>query len=243
MKMKTLNPWCRAARLTTTFVIVVFASACVARAQSQPPSVMFQNSTLTGSGNTINATRVPVAISSSLTVYVDITMKFDVDSNGNLTVSAGHPQIAPSPTLLTGSFVAGKYVGPSTKFNGKGYITVSGPGVSDGGATAWSFMTSSGADTGTYPVNGTWYVGPIANSPLADRLKKAGITSTAWSYGVSSGGAPYGSSGYGRWSGGTLIGVSQTGNAITIASFESSCSPNCPDSSAPQDQVTFTLVP
>src|ERR1035438_8970139 len=125
MMMKSPNSWCRATRLTTTFAIVVFASACVvALAQSQTPSAMFQNSTLTGSGNTINATRVPVVISSTLTIYVDMTMQFNVDSNGNLTMAAGYPRIVPSATLLTGNFKAGTYVAPSTKFNGKGLVKI-----------------------------------------------------------------------------------------------------------------------
>lgn len=233
--MKTLNPWCRAARLTTTFAIVVFASA-FALAQSQTPSAMFQNSTMTGSGNTINATRVPVVISSTLTIYVDMTMQFNADSNGNLTMVAGYPRIVPSATLLTGNFKAGTYVAPSTKFNGKGYITVSGPGVSDGGATAWSFMTSSGADASTSPVSGNWYVGPIANNPAADRLKKAGITSTALSYGVGSGTNAFGDV---VWATGALIGVSQTGNAITITSFTDFFG----DHAGPTAQITYTLVP
>ena len=231
--MKTLNPWGRAARLTTTFVIAAFASACVAHAQGQTPSAMFQNSTLTGSGNTINATRVPVVISSTLTIYVDVTVKFDVDSNGTLTVSAGQPQILPSAALLTGNFKAGTYVGPSTMFNGKGFITVSGPGVSDGGATVWSFSAASGADLNTNPSSGTWYVGPIANSPLAERLKKAGITSTASSYGVGVFVVER------SLSANALFGVSQTGNAITFSNFTS---PNT-DNATAQAQVTFTLVP
>ena len=237
MIMRSLNSGHpAAARLITIFVIVGVASACVAHAQGQTPTVVFQNSTLTGSGNTINATRVPVVISSTLTIYVDMTMQFNVDSNGNLTMVSGYPRIVPSPTLLTGNFKAGTYVAPSTKFNGKGYITVSGPGVSDGGATAWSFMTSSGADASTSPVSGNWYVGPIANNPAADRLKKAGITSTALSYGVGSGTNAFGDV---VWATGALIGVSQTGNAITITSFSDFNG----DHAGPTAQITYTLVP
>lgn len=121
MMMKRLNPWCRATRLTTTCAIVVFASACVvAHAQGQTPSAMFQNSTLTGSGNTMTATRVPVRISSSLTIYVDVTVKFDVDSNGTLTISAGQPQILPSATLLTGNVKAARMWGRAQSSAGKG---------------------------------------------------------------------------------------------------------------------------
>jgi hypothetical protein len=239
MIMKSLNPWCRTAQLSNIFAVVVLASACVARAQGQIPSAMFQNSTLTGSGNTMTATRVPVRISSSLTIYLDVTVKFDVDSNGNLTVSAGQPQILPSATLLTGNFKAGTYVGPSSVANGKAIITVGGPGVSDGGATAWSLSAAAGADSCTFPPSATWYVGPISNSPLQARLKSQGITSTAWSYGVS-GQACTGFPNYTYWAAGTLIGVSQTGNAVTIASFSKYGNL---DYSAPVDQVTFTLVP
>jgi hypothetical protein len=233
---KRLNSACRTARLVLV-AILLLSVASVARAQT--PQASFERSTLTGSGNTINATRVPVAISSTLTVYVDMTMQFNVDSNGNLTMVASYPRIVPSATLLTGNFKAGTYVGPSTKFNAKGFITVSGPGVSDGGTTTWSMSAASSADPSTNPSSATWYVGPIANNPQVDRLKRAGgagITSTAWSYGVASGL----SSDSLHWAPGTLIGVSQTGNAITFASFSFN---GTGDYAGPQDQVTFTLVP
>src|ERR1035437_6401491 len=123
MILRGLNSGRRTARFALTLT-VFSAVAFVARAQGQIPSAMFQNSTLTGSGNTMTATRVPVRISSSLTIYVDITTQFNVDLNGNLTLSAGYPQIVPSATLLTGNFKAGTYVAPSTLFNGKGLVTV-----------------------------------------------------------------------------------------------------------------------
>ncbi len=134
---------------------------------------------------------------------------------------------------MTGSGKAGNYVGPSTLFNGQGYVTVSGPGVTGGGATTWSLSAANGAYQTTLS-SATWFVGPIANNPLAARIGKAGITSTAWSYGVC-GGAGVNHS----WYGGGLIGVSQTGNALTIANFTLGSSS---DSSMPKDQVTFTLV-
>lgn len=231
MTRRSLNQWRRVVRLAACLAIVAIALTCVAQAQT-PPSALFQNATLSGSGSTITATRVPVAISATLTIYVDIAMQFVADSNGNLTLAAGYPQIVPSPTLLTGSGKAGNYVGPGNLFNGKGYVTVSGPGVGDGGTATWSLSAAPGADAGTTPTSATWYVGPIANSPLAPRLSKAGITSTAWSYGVAGPGQRY-------WTHGDLIGVSQTGNAVTIANFTLGSQT---DFNAPQDQITFTLV-
>jgi hypothetical protein len=71
---------------------------------------------------------------------------------------------------------------------------------------------------------------------LYSRLKAAGITSTAWSYGVigSSGCAVDSSDWYPR----SLVGLSQTGNTLTIVSFTSGGS----DSSTPRDQITYTYT-
>jgi hypothetical protein len=67
-----------------------------------------------------------------------------------------------------------------------------------------------------------------------------GITSTAWSYGVSGGGiaSSCGGSQFFGWGNGTLIGVAQTGNTITFASFTN----NSFDKEAPVDQITYTLT-
>jgi hypothetical protein len=246
---RSLNSGRRTVRLALT-VMVFSAVASVARAQA--PQAFFERSTVTGSGNTITATNVPVVIS-GVTVYVNVTMQFNVGSNGNLTLSSGYPQVVAAPNLLSASFMAGTYVGPSSVFNGKAIVTVSGPGVADGGASTWSLSATTGADPCIYPSSATWYVGPIASSPVAARLKTAGtagITSTAWSYGVASGpfinsfcqtadGKTFNTS---LWGPGTLIGVSQSGNAITIASF-TDCAGFCKDSNAPVGQITFTLKP
>lgn len=217
-------------------LVLAFAAwALVTGAQTATtPTAMFQYAMLTGTGNTINATQVPVVTSSGVTVYVNLAMQFDVDANGNLTLSSGFPQITQAPTLITAGFMTGRYVGPSTLYGGKALVTVSGPGVTDGGATEWSLSAATGADACTSPGSAYWYVGPIANNPLAARLSKAGITSTAWSYGVGTAACfTY------TWAPNTLIGVSQTGNSIAIASFTK----NGIDSNVPVDQITYTLAP
>jgi len=238
---KGQNSWQRTVRLA----VMVFTSAwvVVAPAQTpQPPYALFQYSTLTGSGNTITAAQVPVVIAPGVTVYVNATLQFNVDSNGNLTLSSGFPQVVTAPALLTSGFRAGTYVGPSTLLGGKATVTVSGPGVTDGGATVWSIAAAPGADACTYPISATWYVGPIVNSPFADRIKSAGITSTAWSYGIGSGNA-CGQNITGvnpnAWYSNTLVGVSQVGNTVTIASFTNAGT----DKSVPIDQITYRLAP
>jgi hypothetical protein len=229
--------WRRAARLGALAMVFSAALVFVIGAQTpQTPSAQFQYSNLTGSGNTINATHIPVVTASGVTVYVNLAMQFNVDANGNLTLSSGFPQATLFPALLTTSFVAGKYVGPSAILSGKTSVIVSGPGVTDGGATEWSLSAAAGADNCTYPSSATWYVGPIANNPLAARITKAGITSTALSYGVGSSQCSTDAA----WGVNTLIGVSQIGNSITFVSFNRV---NSNDLNIPVSQITYNLAP
>ena len=227
-----------------TRLALAFSVASVLAAQSGTPTPgpSFQYSSLTGSGNLITATRVPVTTSSGSVIYQDIVISFDNDGNGNLTVTANYPTINPSPGLLSSSFQAGKYVGPRTVAGGKATVTVSGPGVTTaGGSTTWTSMATSDADPCTYPGSATWYVGPVENNPIYARLKKQNITSTAWSYGVLGGGIAFSCGGQQSfaWGNGAILGVSQVGNTITFATFTN----NSFDQASPVDQVTYTLAP
>lgn len=150
------------------------------------------------------------------------------------------PTNAPTASMapLVSSFKAGKYLGPASILNGKAIATVAGPGVSDNGATEWSWAAAPGADACTVPSSGSWYVGPLANSPWAGRLAAAKITSAAYSYGIAaSERCTIAGVNSDAWRTGTLIGVSQVGNAITIVSFSNGGG----DHSTPVDQVTYTL--
>src|SRR4051794_17296910 len=105
--------------------LAVFGAVCALFASGQtedsnseaaatvpPPYSLFQYSTLTGSGNAINATWVPALNSKGQTSYYDVTLLFDVDAEGNLTLAPGYPQVVHSPKLTVSSFKAGKYLGP-----------------------------------------------------------------------------------------------------------------------------------
>lgn len=221
--------------MTVAFVFTFGAFLAGGQTTPQPPYALLQNATITATGNTITANHVPVVISNGVTVYVNLALQFNVDSNGNLTLSAGYPQVLPSPALLTSSFVGGNYVGPSTVLSGKALVAVSGPGISDGGATQWTLSTSSGADGCTYPASASWYTGPITSNPLASRISKAGITSTAWSYGT----VGILTCNHYNWSANALIGVSQVGNTITIVTFTDAYAA---DHSTPVEQITYTLA-
>jgi hypothetical protein len=211
--------------------LIIAGWVSVAIAQSpKPPYALFEQSTLTGSGNTINATQIPVVTATGAVVYLNLALQFNVDANGNLTMSSGFPQVSAAPTMITGGFKAGTYVSPSSILGGKGVITVTGPGVTNGGATLWTLTAGPGAAQGTYPSNATWYAGPITSNPLASAFSRYNITSTIYSYGQ------LGSGSSGAWSQGTLIGVSQVGNTITFYSYYSI-------QNIPTDQITYTLAP
>jgi hypothetical protein len=241
---RTLHLWRNTVRVVTLVILLSAVGLVVTQAQNKSaPYSLFQYATLSGSDNTITATRVPVVTSAGTAIYKNITLQFDVDSDGNVTLSSGYPQVVDAPALLVSSFAAGNYIGPSSLLNGKTPVIVNGPGASDGGATAWSLTTAPGADGCTYPSSATWYVGPIASNPVAARVQKVGITSSAWSYGIAGGVAgPTSCTTASRfWRAGTLIGVTQTGNALTIASFTDGFQSGI-DSSAPLDQITYRLV-
>jgi hypothetical protein len=227
------NSWRRTARLAT--FVIVFAATWGAGARAQtPPYALTQFSTITGSGNTIAATQLPV-VTATGTIYQNVTLLFDVDSAGNLTLAPGYPMIVPSPRPIVSNFRAGTYVGPSTILGGKATITVSGPSVGPGGSTQWAIAAANGADPCTYPSSATWYVGPAANNPVAGRLKSVGITSTAVSYGT--GGSQCDTDGD-DWLKDSLLGFTQVGNMLTIYSYTFDTTG---DSSKPLDQITYTL--
>jgi hypothetical protein len=223
-------------------IIFVAAGVASATAQTQPPYALFQYSTLTGTGNTINATYLPV-VTSSGTSYINLTLQFDVDNSGNVTVSSGYPQLVQPPTPVLSSFIAGTYALPDQIYGG-GLITVEVPAIGPGGTAVWSLHTSpdafGGANGCTFPSMATWYVGSIDNNPYAARLKKVGLTSGFWSYGVMNGPAcNLKVIVDGAWLTESIIGLSQIGNTLMITSFTNKGT----DFNTPQDQVTFLLQP
>jgi hypothetical protein len=153
------------------------SSVLTLSAQTTTPRAEFENAVITSTTNTINAVRVPVLNSEGVLAYQDITFTVDVDTNGVVTLSPTS-SVASSSPLQTDHFVANTYYGPG----GSPTLVVSSPGVVSGGATMWSLAQSG---TGCeYPSSANWYVGPTSDNPLAARLKAAGITSTAYSYGL-----------------------------------------------------------
>ncbi|MBV9743252.1 MAG: hypothetical protein JO099_05765 [Acidobacteriia bacterium] len=203
-----------------------------AEASTTPaPYASFQYATLTGTTNTISVTLVPVVNSAGKTTLENVTLQFGFNSAGNLILSS--LQAAPAPPPITTGFKAGKYCGPSNLGNGTMAILVAGPGETSGGATEWT-LSATGSGGATYPESASWYVGALTSNPLYARIKAAGITSTAYSYGI--GGSEYATS-TGDWSLNSLLGLSQVNNTVTIFSYTDNAGK---DHSQPVDQVTYT---
>ncbi len=246
-KQSLLQPWSLA-----IIAIIVFSAALTAdrsvHAKVQEPELSpgtttpsayaeFQYATLTATTNVINATNVPVVTPGGIS-YKNLTFTVNVAANGTITIAPGSPAVVASPANQTAGFKAGTYVAPSTVLNGTALITVSSPGNIPGGATEWTLATPKNADSCTYPSSATWYViSPTSpNNPLAARLKKAGIAYTGYSYGFI--GGEVGCFPDSAWYTGSLLGLSQVGNTISIVSFSQN---GTTDYSTPQDQLTFTL--
>jgi len=229
----TLNLWRKAAQLAICALAFAPLFAATAFAQTaKTPHADFQYSTVTGTTNTVNVTRVPSVNAEGTISYWDISVVFDSDATtGEPAVDSS--TVKASPKLYVNNFKQGTYIAPSTYFAGSGLIALTGPGVTNGGATEWSVATASGANACTAPGSATFYVGPIASNPLYSRLKAAGITSTAYSYGLDGGDTCDGD----WWLGGGILGFAQTGNALTIVSF-SFAGTDYPTAGA---TVTYTL--
>jgi hypothetical protein len=208
-------------------------------AATPAPYAELQYATLTATTNTVNATMVPVLRTNGTIVYKNLTIPVKVaeDSKGNITFTAGTITETAFPTPATDSIKAGNYAGPGGKSASESQlIALYGPGVTLSGATMWSIAASAGATGCTYPTSATFYVGPITSNPNYARLKKAGITSAAYSYGTT---GEQTCNGGLNWQANTLIGVSQTANAITIVSFTYDGT----DYSTPGGEITYVLQP
>lgn len=198
------------------------------------PYAEFQNSTLTGTTNTVTITMLPVVLSNGSIVYKNVTIPITVTESATsaVTLTAGTITATATPLGPANGFKAGNYVGPG---GGKvQLLTLSNPGQTGSGATEWTLTTTAGATGCTYPTTATFYVGTLTSNPLYARLKAAGITSTAYSYGVmgnqTCGAGPW-------WSNDAIIGVSQTGNNLNILSFSYE---GTDDQGTPGSQITYT---
>jgi len=91
------------------------------------------------------------------------------------------------------------------------------PGVGDGGRISGSIQRINVVSSGFDTFNANWTSGAITGHPHQAKLNAAGITSTAFNWGVM-GAAGSGTVSSG-WKAGDIIGVIQNGNQLCIVNF------------------------
>lgn len=211
--------------------IALPVAAQTPEASSGPNNAYFEDATIVGGTNSITITRVPVSAGGK-TYYRDITIPFLVASDGS--VIAQPLDEVTSVVFIDSALEAGTYAGPATVLSGQAKIALAGPSVFENSYTEWTVSSISGAAGCTYPASGAFYVVPaLSDNPIYSRLQKANITSMAWFYGTDNN-----VNCYNQWPPNGIIGVSQVGNTLTIASF----SDNVGDHPNPVAQITYTLT-
>jgi hypothetical protein len=179
-------------------------------------SIYAQDATVSANAATVSGQYLPV-VTSSGTSYYNFTTTITVGASGVPTATT---VFSASPTLLFVSLQAGTYA------SGSCTAMLTGPGIGPNGTTEWTWSSNC------VPYSAAFYVGAISSNPLASRIKKAKITYTGYSYGLAG-------SGISNWGSDCLLGIAQTGGAITLVSFSNgSCSS---DSSIPQAQESWKL--
>jgi hypothetical protein len=117
-----------------------------------------------------------------------VTIELTADAKGNLSWATKEPIAGSSPPLATSNVRAGIYVSPTCSTCA---IQIIGPtSIGDGGEGEWVIAPAPISAVpkefagGSPPNPAVFYTGPLAGSPLEARLKKAGLTTTQYVYGV-----------------------------------------------------------
>jgi hypothetical protein len=186
-----------------------------AHAHATDSSIYLEYSNVTAVGPTITITRLPILKPDGKFIYKDVIIQLKSDSSGNLTYVPSTPQQKLSPSLISNRFVAGTYVYPGN--TNEGFI-LSGPSGVPGRSVTKFEVNKSPSLRDYCGVPAIFYVGALSANPNYARIKAAGITSTEYSYGIIGGSVSCGING-GTFGTGALVGFSQSGNLLTIASF------------------------
>jgi hypothetical protein len=229
MKNKTKHySWGKLEHLTAAAVIGLI-SGYAPEILAATPTIYMQSATINSAGDAVTLTRVPVMNAAGTILYKDISMLFDVDNLGNVTLPSALVRITTSPTINVGAFKPGTYNGYSV--NGNNVFKVGSPGIGSGGRISGSIqrITLSSADV----FNASWTSGPITGHPFQAQLNAAHITSTAYNWGIMGTAGQFTvSSG---WKAGDIIGTVQNGNQLSLVDFE--------NTNTAKRSLTFTLCP
>ncbi|HKD68563.1 MAG TPA: hypothetical protein VKB84_17095 [Candidatus Binataceae bacterium] len=214
-------------------LVEIWASAALAAGTATTPAAFFNFSSVIGLNKEITATQVPVQTSTGTIIYKDVTIQINVDAAGNLTYATAAPIATLSPTLTASNIRAGIYTDAESATFGS---QITGPAIipGGGGEAQWSISAAAGLNC-VPPQPATFYTGPLADSPLAARVKKALITATQYSFGVVDGA----SCGDANWRANGLIGVTAVGNQVMVSSFTN---PSGVDTTAPVETIIYNFL-
>jgi hypothetical protein len=223
------GPRLRCSALRRPVLALAVAALAAAPAAAATPQIFAELGNTFGNGSTISAIRVPVRTATGAYVYKDITIYLTTDSLGDLTYATTIPGQVASAPLQTANITAGTYLDSSNTAYG---WLMSGPSSIGSGVGKWEITAATGEYAWCgYPA--TFYTGALTAIPIAARLKAAGIVDTEYSYGIIGYGAACG----GQWATGRLIGVSQTGTHVEMATFTT---PAGVDQSTPYDRIELS---
>jgi hypothetical protein len=214
----------------------IFAIGAIPRSQAAVAQVTVsaQGGSVSAAGGTIVIAHVPVQVGSAAPSFFDVTITLTGTSVGG----------TPSGVKVTGKSVASQLIntdefqqGTYKDAAGNTY-SVTGPGIGPDGATAWSLtFLSQGPNFPCTLQSISWYTDTGPNNPEAGRVQAAGITTTAYSFGLSGGS----NCDANPFSNGALIGVAHTGSGISLTSFSSFTTNKPTDNGSPTS--TWTLTP
>ena len=204
--------------LTTRDLLISLAAGLIvvtSGASAAPPDMLLQSANVSGSGNTLNVTRVPVRDSTGKITYKDIELSFDVSNTGVVTLGAGSPVVTTSPSLNVAAFRAGIYKDSLNR-----HVQVSGPSVLAGGRTGWT-MNWIDPGAGAY-FNATWATGAVTGHPNGTTLTAFGITTTTYSWGVIGSNNGF----LANWFAAYVFGAAQLGDVLTLHYFHNDTAEN-----------------
>ena len=122
----------------TAAAVIGLISGYAPETLAATPTIYMQSATINSAADAVTLTRVPVMNAAGAILYKDISMFFNVDTLGNVTLPPALVRIIPSPTINVGAFKPGTYNGYSV---GWGTVfKVGSPGVGSGGRISGSIQ-------------------------------------------------------------------------------------------------------
>ena len=198
------------------------------------PTSYLEESAIVGVGQTITVTRLPVLGANGGLIYKNVTIALTIGTAGQITYAAAEPVVTASPSPVVSSIQAGIYGDSANTAVG---FAIAGPGIGSGGNSVYTVTRSGPYCAVAQP--GVFYAGPISTTPIAARVRAAGINTGQYRVGIVGQEACGLSFNYANFPSQGLFGLSQVGNTLVVSSFTDSTGKDHP---TPVNQVNYVLV-